>query len=155
MLTNYRKLTAMLVISAFVPACQRGSDGTASLCSEGRGFADAGNYARAFNVWGESSIDASAKMKLRAALDCLESTGISNDAESASRWIIDRAQEGIVEGQLFAGMLYIAGTGVDIDYDEGLAWLEKAEAGGSETAAFIRRELMSEIQVTTGNESDR
>jgi TPR repeat protein len=136
------RLVCFLICGTLTSSCY-GSEPSDTVCVDGAAAAKNENYERAMNTWAEASIDASAKLRLRAVIGCLEWTGIAENNASAAAWIIARADEGIVQAALYSGLLYGAGVGVEADVDTAVEWLDKAAAKGSEAAAFIGEKLKS------------
>ncbi len=134
------RLFCLLVCVTLTSSCL-GSEPSDTACVDGAAAAKEENYERAINIWAEESVDASAKMRLKAVLDCLASTEIAGNDESAAAWIIARADEGIAQAALYAGLLYGAGVGVEANIDTAVKWLDRAAVKGSEAAAFIGEKL--------------
>ena len=129
-------LLAMLVVTS----CH-GGNRLDSVCSDGVVAAHRHNYERAMNIWAEASMDASARMKLRAVIDCMIASDIAEDNEAVAAWLLKRAYEGNVQAQLYIGMLYAIGVGVGTDKDVAARWLNEAAGHGSEAAAFLGEKL--------------
>lgn len=134
------RLLYLLACITLASACTA-TEPSDTVCVAGAAAAQEENYERAMNIWTEASFDASARLRLRAVIDCLASSGIAPNDESAAAWIIVRADEGIVQAALYAGLLYGVGVGVEADIDIAVEWLDRAAGKGSEAAAFIGEKL--------------
>jgi TPR repeat protein len=148
MTTCFRFLVCIGVIAVVAAACTQEATQDFSqvqACQAGLDSVEAGNIVRAVNIWGEQAEDASARMRLLAVLSCLEESGLAETDAAAATWILNAAQQDVVEAQVFAGLLYANGLGLRQDYGAAIDWLERAERNGSETAAFLRGGLEGEV----------
>ena len=141
------RLACLLLCGAFTSSCL-GGESADSVCAEGAVAAEKANYERAMNIWAEESFDASARLRLRAVIDCLASSEIAPDDESAAKWIFARAEEGNVQAALYAGLLYGSGVGVEADLDASIDWLGRAADKGSEAAMYIGEKLKVYVEET-------
>lgn len=121
-----------------------------TVCADGAAAARLNNFERAMNIWAEDSFDASARLRLKAVIECLASSGIAPDDESAASWIIARADEGNIQAMLYAGLLFGSGVGVETDLHASLEWLERAAKKGSEAAMLIKMKLREHLEETGG-----
>lgn len=134
------RLVGLLIWGTFASSCL-GGEQIDAVCVDGAIAAKEQNYERAMNIWTENSVDASAKMRLRAVLDCMAPAGIAQDDELSAAWILARAEEGSVQAKLYAALLFASGFGVDADIEIAAMWLDEAADGGSEAAAFMSEKL--------------
>lgn len=142
-----QRVSCALVYIALTSSCY-GSQSAIATCADGAAAVEEENFERAMNIWAEESFDASAKMRLKAVLDCLASSGIAPDDESTAGWIIARADEGNVQAKLYTGLLYGSGVGVETDLDAAIDWLDRAAEKGSEAAKFIGNGLQEHVEQT-------
>lgn len=106
-----------------------------SSCAVGKSYAINERYDQAFESWGRSARDLSPKEHLRAVLECLETVELATDSISAARWIVDIARRtSNAKAQMYAGMLYVSGAGVERDIEKGKQWLRSAATRGNDDA---------------------
>ncbi len=63
--------------------------------------------------------------------------GVDVDKEKAFSWYMKAAQQGHADAQFNVGLMYVKGEGVGKDLHEGIKWLRKAVANGSEDAKRV------------------
>lgn len=136
------RLVCLLICSTLTSSCL-GGEQIDTVCVDGAAAVKQENYERAMNIWAENSVDASAKMRLRAVLDCMAPIGIAQNDELSAAWILARAEEGSVQAKLYVALLFASGVGVDADLETAAIWLAKAADNGSEAAAFLGEKLKS------------
>ncbi len=65
---------------------------------------------------------------------------LRNDPEAAAR-LLAQADEGDIDAQYAAGLIYAEGRGVAIDLVQSYFWLSKAIAQGDDDAELLRRQV--------------
>lgn len=106
-------------------------------CEEGRHSAEADNYRAALSSWEKLSLDNSPKERLRSILLCLKAARVAHNDFSASQWIFAAAEADIADAQMYAGMVYASGVGVEQDFDRAQYWFKRSVANGNDIATRL------------------
>ncbi len=117
---------------------------TDNSCADGAKLAKAGHPQKALEIWERNTLAATPKERLRADMTCMKLSGlVNNDAELAS-WIIARAETNIATAQLYAGMLFAFGIGVDKDLTKAQFWTSLAVKNKAQDADKFLQAITSE-----------
>jgi TPR repeat protein len=118
---------------------------SAGSCEDGRKHEIEGRQLDALDSWAALSPDPSPKERLRAVLTCITTMRVADDMAQAAQWLIDVARTtGNATVQMYVGMLFSSGAGVEVDIDEGRKWLRLAGDNGSAEAQKLL-EMMDSV----------
>ncbi|MCW5730807.1 MAG: sel1 repeat family protein [Alphaproteobacteria bacterium] len=113
----------MVMALAFAPAAR------ADFAEGTRAF-DAGDYARAYEIWLPLAREGDLAAQRNIGLLYQSGRGVARDTSEAARWFRRAAEAGFDRAQANLAALYLNGDGVAQDYGEARAWFEKAAMQG-------------------------
>ncbi|MCW5751791.1 MAG: sel1 repeat family protein [Alphaproteobacteria bacterium] len=98
--------------------------------AEGTRAFDAGDYARAYEIWLPLAREGDLAAQRNIGLLYQSGRGVARDTSEAARWFRRAAEAGFDRAQANLAALYLNGDGVAQDYGEARAWFEKAAMQG-------------------------
>ena len=108
--------------------------------TEGQHAFNAGNYAKALELWQKLANDGQPEAQVFVGLAYANGWGVKKNLEEASNWYMRAAENNSASGQFLLGLHYVT-TGVNqYDVRVGIKWLKRAADNGDKQAIrFLKK----------------
>jgi TPR repeat protein len=112
------------------------SEDMVALLSEGFQAYNAGNYAKAVELFRKAAEQGNMNAQYNLG-NCYENgNGVPQDYKKAAEWYTKAADQGDMDAQLYLGDCYFDGNGVPQDYKKGAEWYRKSAEQGNTYAQY-------------------
>jgi TPR repeat protein len=119
-----------LGLIALLLCCGLSLAAEAQTLTEAKTAIDAGDYAKAAQIYQELAAQGDAKAQYNLGLMYASGDGVAADQQQALNWFRQAAEQGLAEAQYRLGVIYFRDDIVPIDYGEAIKWYRRAAEQG-------------------------